>query len=87
MNIKHKLWKRKFLYSECTTLLGLNSKSTKRNRRLLKSSLVRCLRKKLVVTYVYVMALYQQLERKNSDALIQQKALFGGIGIWDVVVL
>lgn len=81
MNIKYQLWKRKFLCSEHTTLFGLNSKSTKRNRRLLKSSLVQCLRKKLVVTYVYVTALYQQLERNNSDALIQQKALFGGIGM------
>lgn len=29
-----------------------------------------------------VTALYQQLERKNNDALIQQWGLFGGIGMY-----
>lgn len=40
-----------------------------------------------MVTYMDVTAWYQHLERKNNDALIQQKALFGGIGIWDAVLL
>lgn len=72
MSIKHKLWKRKFLYSEHTTSLRVNSKSTKHKGKLLKGSLVGCVSKKLEVTYMDLTAWYQQLERKNNDALIQQ---------------